>query len=102
MLLIESRPEGLYCPIGDFFIDPLLPVKRALITHAHADHFCSGCDEYIAHRKTISFLKLRMGRIAPMKGLDFGQVIEFSGVKVSLHSAGHMPGSAQVRLEYKK
>lgn len=101
MLLIESRPEGLYCPVGDFYIDPLKPVSKAVITHAHADHFCSGCNEYIAQRTTISFLKLRMGRIAPMKALDYGQVIDFSGVKVSLHSAGHMPGSAQVRVEYK-
>lgn len=100
MNLIESRPEGLYCTIGDFFIDPLLPVRKAIISHAHADHFCSGCDSYYGHRHTIHFLKLRMGRIAPMKSMEYGETFNFNGVKVSLHSAGHMPGSAQIRIEY--
>ena len=101
MSLIESRPEGLYCSVGDFYIDPLMPVGKALISHAHADHFCSGCDQYFGHRHTVHFLKLRMGRIAPMKGIEYGEELNFNGVKISLHSAGHMPGSAQVRLEFK-
>lgn len=100
MKLIESRAEGLYCAQGDFYIDPLRPVERAVITHAHADHFCSGCDSYFGHRHTIHFLKLRMGRIAPMHGFEYNSSFEFNGVKLSLHSAGHMPGSAQVRIEY--
>jgi putative mRNA 3-end processing factor len=101
MSLIESRPEGLYCTQGDFFIDPLQPVGDAVITHAHADHFCSNCDSYYGHRHTIHFLKRRMGRIAPMFGFEYKETFEFNGVKVSLHSAGHMPGSAQVKISYK-
>lgn len=100
MQLVESRKEGLYCTVGDFYIDPILPVKKAWITHAHADHYCSGCEAYFGHDQTIYFLKKRIGRIAPMTGIPYGEKRSINGVEISLHSAGHIPGSALIRLEY--
>ncbi|OYY47771.1 MAG: DNA ligase-associated DEXH box helicase [Polaromonas sp. 35-63-240] len=99
MNLIVARPEGLYCTAGDFYIDPWKPVARAVITHAHADHARPGHGHYLAHTHSEGTLRTRLGEIT-LQTLAYGEAIEHNGVKISLHPAGHVLGSAQVRLEY--
>jgi putative mRNA 3-end processing factor len=100
MDLIVARPEGLYCPQGDFFIDPWKPVDRAVITHAHADHARPGHRHYLAHRLSEGTLRHRLGDAITLQTLEYGVNIEHHGVRLSLHPAGHVLGSAQVRLEH--
>jgi putative mRNA 3-end processing factor len=97
--LIVQRPEGLYCPPGDFYIDPWRPVARAVITHAHADHARRGHGAYLATAVSAGVLRARLGDIA-LQGLAYGEAVVVSGVRVSLHPAGHVLGSAQVRVEH--
>jgi putative mRNA 3-end processing factor len=97
--LIVERPEGLYCPPGDFYIDPWRPVDRAVITHAHADHARVGNAHYLAAAPAEGVLRARLGDI-DLQTLPYGQSIEHHGVTLSLHPAGHVLGSAQVRLEH--
>ena len=99
--LIVARPEGLYCPPGDFYIDPWRPVNRAVITHAHSDHARIGSGQYLATRLSAPILRKRLGLQIQLAGLEYGEVINHHGVKLSLHPAGHVLGSAQVRLEYR-
>ncbi len=94
-----QRPEGLYCPAGDFFIDPWRPVDRAIITHAHADHARTGHRHYLAAAPAEGVLRARLGAVT-LHTLAYGERIEHHGVAVSLHPAGHVLGSAQVRLEH--
>jgi putative mRNA 3-end processing factor len=98
--LIVSRPEGLYCPAGDFHIDPWRPVARAVITHAHADHARRGHGAYLATAISAGVLRARLGADIALQGLDYGEAVFIHGVKVSLHPAGHVLGSAQVRVEH--
>ena len=93
--------SGLYCPAGDFFIDPIRPVKRAVVTHAHADHARPGCESYLACAVGKPLLRMRLGSESDFHFLDYGETINLGGVNLSLHPAGHMLGSAQVRLEHK-
>jgi putative mRNA 3-end processing factor len=96
--LVVLRPEGLYCPAGDFHIDPWRPVPRAVITHAHADHARRGHGAYLAAAPGAGVLRARLGDIS-LQTLGYGQAVTMGGVRVSLHPAGHVLGSAQVRLE---
>ncbi|HWI82884.1 ligase-associated DNA damage response exonuclease [Ramlibacter sp.] len=98
--LIVQRPEGLYCPAGDFFIDPWRPVPRAVITHAHSDHARVGHGSYLASRAGEPVLRARLGDIA-LQTLPYGERVVHHGVTLSLHPAGHVLGSAQVRLEHR-
>lgn len=98
--LIVQRPEGLYCPPGDFYIDPWRPVDRAVITHAHADHARVGHGHYLASTPSEGVLRSRLGEGIDLQTLDYGDHVTHNGVKVSLHPAGHVLGSAQVRLEH--
>ncbi len=97
--LVVQRPEGLYCPPGDFYIDPWRPVARAVITHAHSDHARYGNGHYLAAAPGEGVLRARLGDIH-LQTLPYGEAIEHHGVRVSLHPAGHVLGSAQVRLEH--
>ncbi len=97
--LIVQRHEGLYCPPGDFYIDPWRPVARAVVTHAHADHARRGHAHYLAAAPAEGVLRARLGDIT-LQTLPYGEVIDHFGVRVSLHPAGHVLGSAQVRLEH--
>jgi putative mRNA 3-end processing factor len=97
--LVIERPEGLYCPPGDFHIDPWKPVQRAVITHAHADHARAGHAHYLAAAPSEGVLRARLGDIT-LQALAYGETVEHRGVKVSLHPAGHVLGSAQVRIEH--
>jgi putative mRNA 3-end processing factor len=98
--LIVQRPEGLYCPAGDFYIDPWRPVSRAVITHAHADHARRGHAHYLAASAARGVIRARLGDVA-LQCLDYCQSIVHHGVSLSLHPAGHVLGSAQVRLEHR-
>jgi putative mRNA 3-end processing factor len=97
--LVVQTASGLYCPAGDFYIDPWRPVSRAVITHAHADHARRGHGAYLATAVSAGVLKARLGDIA-LQGLAYGEVVFINGVSVSLHPAGHVLGSAQVRIEH--
>ena len=97
--LIVLRPEGLYCPAGRFHIDPWRPVARAIITHAHADHARRGHGAYLATAVSAGVLRARLGAIT-LQGLAYGETVVLDGVRVSLHPAGHVLGSAQVRVEH--
>lgn len=100
MALIELTKKGLYCTPADVYIDPWKAVDNALITHAHSDHARSGNGLYIAQEHCVPLLKLRLGNINA-KGLEYGESFIINGVRISFHPAGHVPGSAQIRLEYK-
>jgi putative mRNA 3-end processing factor len=100
-MLLVSRPEGLYCEAGDFFVDPWRPVPRAVITHAHADHARPGHGAYLAAAPAEGVLRARLGAGIALRSLAYGEAIESNGVRVSLHPAGHVLGSAQVRIEHR-
>jgi putative mRNA 3-end processing factor len=96
--LVVARPEGLYCPAGGFYIDPWRPVDRAVITHAHSDHARAGSTRYLAAESAEAVLRARLGEI-DLQLLAYGESIVHHGVRLSLHPAGHVLGSSQVRLE---
>jgi putative mRNA 3-end processing factor len=98
--MVVVRKEGLYCVPGDFYIDPWRPVDRAVITHAHGDHARWGHKHYLASSPSVNILKSRLGADIDIDGLAYGERIVHKGVTVSLHPAGHVLGSAQVRMEY--
>lgn len=99
--LFKLSEAGLYCPRGAFYVDPWAPVATAVITHAHADHAVKGSRQYLTAKPGRGVLWSRMGQHAKIQGLEFGESADLNGVKVSLHPAGHILGSAQVRAEYK-
>ena len=99
--LLQTTPSGLYCAAGDFYIDPLRPVKRAVITHAHADHARGGSASYLCAREGLDLLQARIGPDAPIEALAYGEQTTRHGVVLSLHPAGHIRGSAQVRIEHR-
>jgi putative mRNA 3-end processing factor len=99
LLLFTDR--GIYCPRGKFYIDPWLPVDKAIITHAHGDHAYRGHHAYLSHHNSIPILNYRLGKSGgSFYSLEYGEPLFINGVKVSLHPAGHIVGSAQIRLEY--
>lgn len=100
MALISFTDKGLYCQKADVYIDPWRPVDRALITHAHADHSRYGMGTYLAHHHSIPVMRWRLGDIAA-QGIGYGEKIVMNGVEISFHPAGHIPGSAQIRLAYR-
>ena len=99
--MLQQTPSGLYCEIGDFFIDPVKAVNRALITHAHADHSRYGMNAYLSHHFNEGVMRKRLGDSIAFQGINYNETININGVKVSFHPAGHIPGSAQIRLEHK-
>jgi putative mRNA 3-end processing factor len=98
--LVVARPEGLYCAAGDFYIDPWRPVDKAVITHAHADHARTGSTRYISAAPGEGILRSRLGKI-DLHSLPYGDSLLINNVQLSLHPAGHVLGSAQVRIEHK-
>lgn len=101
MAVLQRNNEGLYCPAADAWIDPHCPVKRALITHAHADHAKPGCNEYWANDQSEGVLRQRLGRDIKLHSIAYGEEFTLGKAKLSLHSAGHVLGSAQIRIEVK-
>lgn len=100
--LVVVRENGLYCPSGDFYIDPHRPVARALITHGHSDHARAGSQTYIAERSGLSILRHRLGddAHARLQGVAYGETLFLGETRVSFHPAGHVLGSAQIRIEH--
>jgi len=99
--MLTFTDKGIYCAQADLYIDPWRPVPKAVITHAHSDHARYGMKHYLAHRKSIPVMKHRLGADIKTEALEYGEERIIGGVKLSLHPAGHIPGSSQVRLEYK-
>jgi putative mRNA 3-end processing factor len=97
--LVIPTARGLYCAAGDFYIDPWLPVDRAVITHAHGDHARPGNASYLCAKRGLPVLRTRMGEEANIEAIAYGETRVMNGVKVSLHPAGHVLGSSQVRIE---
>ncbi len=98
--LLEFTSRGIYCPRADCYVDPKRVVDRAIITHAHADHARRGHKHYLAHRLTVPILHHRLGKKISTQAVEYGEEIIINGVRFSLHPAGHVIGSAQVRVEY--
>ncbi|MFY0690893.1 MAG: ligase-associated DNA damage response exonuclease [Paracoccaceae bacterium] len=97
-MVLEFRKQGIYCPAGDFYIDPWKPVARALITHGHADHARWGHASYLATEAAAPVMRHRLGDIA-LETTGFGKPLRIGDAQVSFHPAGHVPGSAQIRVE---
>lgn len=97
--ILQTTELGLYCAAGGFYVDPRQPVERAVVTHAHTDHARWGCRHYLAAKQSEQLLRMRMNADAEFQFLEYGESITVGGVDVSFHPAGHMLGSAQVRLE---
>lgn len=97
--MLQTTERGLYCAAGDFYIDPWLPVERAVITHAHADHARAGHGAYLCTARTAVLIRHRFDPLASIESLDFGESRRVGDVTVSLHPAGHVLGSAQVLME---
>lgn len=99
--LLHPTQKGLYCPPGDFYIDPVRPVERALITHGHADHARSGHAHVMATRETLDIMGIRYGAnfAGATQKAALGDLVEINGVTVSWHPAGHVLGSAQIAVE---
>ncbi|MBL7699402.1 MAG: ligase-associated DNA damage response exonuclease [Chitinophagaceae bacterium] len=99
-MLIDFTDKGLYCSAGNFYLDPWKPVEKAVITHGHSDHARWGSQQYLCHHYTLPILKLRLGE-NNYQTIGWNEAIDINGVKLSLHPAGHIIGSSQVRVEHK-
>jgi putative mRNA 3-end processing factor len=99
--ILHPRPEGLYCPAADLYVDPTRPVARALITHGHSDHARPGHGAVLATAETLAIMEARCGPdfAGSVQPLAYGETLTLSGVRISLHSAGHVLGSAQASVE---
>jgi putative mRNA 3-end processing factor len=98
--LIKASSRGLYCEAGDFYIDPWVPVERAVITHAHGDHLRGGSAQYYLASTGIGVAQRRLPADASLVPLQYGESIVLGDTRVSLHPAGHILGSSQVRVEH--
>jgi len=97
--VLSETADGLYCAAGDFFIDPWQPVARALITHAHGDHARPGSRAYLCTPGTAALLRRRLGADTSTEAVAYGTRLRLGDVTVSFHPAGHVLGSAQIRIE---
>lgn len=99
--LLIPRPAGLYCPPADAYVDPIRPVARALVTHGHSDHATAGHGAVLATRQTLDIMAIRHGPgVAPAtQAADYGAAVTVGDARISFHPAGHVLGSAQIRIE---
>lgn len=97
---MELRPEGLYCPPGDFYIDPWMAVGRAAVTHVHAVSANAPAGAYLTAKRGVTLLRAHLGPQATIESLEYGESRSVGGVRVSFHPAGHILGSAQIRIEH--
>lgn len=100
-MLLKFTSKGIYCIPGKFYIDPWKPVDLAVITHGHADHARAGMKKYLCHHFTKPILNSRIGEYIACQSIAYNEPIIINGVKVTLHPAGHIIGSAQIRMEHK-
>ncbi len=98
--LLQFTSTSIYCPGADVHIDPWKPVDFAILTHAHSDHAKPGCRHYLAHKDSESILRLRLGEDISLQTVAYGERVSINGVHFSLHPAGHVIGSSQIRVEY--
>jgi putative mRNA 3-end processing factor len=98
--MIRFTNKGIYCPQANIYVDPWKPVEKAILTHAHSDHARPGSGSYLSHTDSASILRYRLGEIN-LETIGYREPITINGVNISLHPAGHVKGSAQVRIEYK-
>lgn len=98
--LLQFNDNGIYCKQADVYIDAWRPVGKCIITHGHADHSRWGHKQYITHHKNVPIIKHRLGEIT-VSGKEWGETFAINGVTFSLHPAGHIVASSQVRAEYK-
>jgi putative mRNA 3-end processing factor len=101
MALLEFTNSGIYCPKGNFYIDPWRKVSKALITHGHADHARWGMGSYLATHEAKPVMQHRLGAAADIASVAYGEKLQINGVTVSFHPAGHVVGSAQIRVEHR-
>jgi len=99
--LLIPTPRGLYCPPGDFFVDPVRPVERALVTHGHSDHARSGHGAVLATGETLAIMAARYGAdfAGSTQAATIGETVTIGGTAVTFHPAGHVLGSAQIAVE---
>lgn len=97
--LIIASKAGLYCPLGDFHIDPMGRVPRALVTHGHSDHAARGMGSYLCTQQALPVIRHRLGQINA-EGIAYAEPRKIGAVTVSFHPAGHVPGSAQIRIAH--
>jgi putative mRNA 3-end processing factor len=97
--VLQETPRGLLCPDGSFYIDPWQPVERAVVTHAHGDHARPGSAAYLCTPETLPLLRRRFGAEAVIETLPYRESRTMGSVRVSFHPAGHVLGSAQIRIE---
>jgi putative mRNA 3-end processing factor len=97
--MLTESPDGLFCEAGGFHIDPWGPVRRALITHAHGDHARAGSAAYLCTDASAPLLARRFGPDAIIESVPYGRTVSIGGTRVSFHPAGHVLGSAQIRVE---
>ena len=98
--MLEFTDKGIYCPRADIYIDPWKPVQRALITHGHSDHSRWGSQYYLCTRLAKPVIRHRLGPVN-LETVEYGEVRTINGVDFSFHPAGHIVGSAQIRVAYK-
>lgn len=99
--VLTFTDRGIYCPAGDFHIDPWQPVARALITHGHADHSRWGMESYLATTAAAPVMQHRLGPDAKIETIAYGETRQIESATVSYHPAGHVPGSAQIKVTVK-
>ena len=99
MPLLEFTNKGIYCAQADVYLDPWRGVDKAIISHGHSDHARWGSQHYITHEFNVPIIRHRLGKIS-VAGKKYGEHFTINGVRFSLHPAGHVPGSAQIRVEY--
>jgi putative mRNA 3-end processing factor len=99
--LLQATDRGLYCAAADFYIDPWAPVERAVLTHAHSDHARAGSARYLVPAAGLPVMRQRLGSGSHFVQLEYGRSLKVGAVTVSFHPAGHILGSAQVRVEHR-
>jgi putative mRNA 3-end processing factor len=99
MALLEFNDRGIYCRKADVYLDPWKPVKKALITHGHSDHAGWGHEQYLCTNSASPVIRYRLQLAEQLQTVDYGEKIHIHGVQFSFHPAGHIPGSAQIRVE---
>ncbi len=102
MNLLQMTPKGIYCQIADVYLDPHSKVHRAILSHGHGDHIRHGCKFYLCTESALPVIKFRLYNTESVfQGVKYGETININGVNFSFHPAGHIIGSAQIRVEYR-
>ena len=98
--LLHFTPKGIFCPQANVYLDPWKPVEKAIISHGHSDHAYAGHGHYLCTTGAMPVIRHRLRLEREPQTLEYGQLLSINGVNFSFHPAGHIPGSAQVRVEY--